>query len=225
MLLQRKKVRLAADAAKRTSEYMEDVFTGSQPEIWRGNDVQFELGLFIGGTMLTDLSNIASLTLEVKSDSDRDGIPLITKTLAAVDLDATLTAETWADKTKQHALLALTGAETNIALNGDETTYWLAVSIVTNDSPARNITIQATKLLIVEDGTGSASAPQNNAENYHTKDQADVRFIQKHADGAWFREYDGRLYHYIQSTGLWYPEIATIKDGVPVLTLGEGVSL
>jgi len=223
-VISRRRIRFAADIAAKTSDPMEDIYTGDTPELWRGNDAQFEVGIFFNETLQTDISNIATITLDVKSTSDRDGDPLITATLQAADLDDTLDSETWADGTKQHALFTFTGDETNIELDGNDDDCWLIISYTTTDNPGRSITIQHTIIKIVEDGAGSDGQPQNNANLYYTKAEADGRYVQKHEDQAWVQWANGRWYYYISDTGLWYPEIAAIEDGVPVLTLGEGVA-
>jgi hypothetical protein len=224
MALQAKRIRLKADAGKKTSEYMQDVFTSSTPELWRGNDVRFEVGLFLKNVLLVDISNIESLTLEVKLTAARGGAPVMTKTIAAAALDPTLADATWTDQTKQHALVEFSAAETNVDLSGQNAAdFWLVISVVT--TAGKQITIQSTILRIAEDGAGSAGAAPEFQDNHFTKGETDARYVQIHADGAWKRRYDGRDYHYIASTGLWYPEVAVVKDGIPQLTLGEGVSL
>lgn len=226
-ILARKRIRLLADQSTRSSDQMLDILTGATPELWRGNDVQFEVALAVGGTLLTDISNIASLTLEVKSSSNRSGDPLMTKTLDAAELTPGLSQEDWdgLDAVNAHAVVTFTGAETNIDTGADNTeSTWLVIGVVTNDTPGRHITMQATTLAIVEDGTGTAGSPPSNADNYYTKGDADARYAPKHEDQAWAQWANGRWYHYISDTGLWYPEVALIQDGVPILTLGDGVA-
>jgi len=225
-VLTRKRIRMVADASKLTSEAMLDVFnSNSTPELWKGNDVQFEIAIYQDGALVTDISNIASLTLEVKSGSARSGAPVMTKTLAAVDLDGTLTNDTWADKTKQHALVIFTGDESNLDVGSNNTEdYWLIVAVTTNDSPGRSISLQYTTLKVVEDGTGNGGDAPNFANNHYTKGESDARFVQKHENLAFKQWANGTWYHYISDTGLWYPEVALIVDSVPQLTLGDGVA-
>jgi hypothetical protein len=223
MTLQSKRIRLKADAGKQTTDYMSDVFTSATPELWRGNDCRFEIGLFLKDALIVNISTIESLSLEVKSITDRSGDPVMTKTVEAADMDGTVTSETWIDRTKQHALVEFSAAETNVVLSGNSEDFWLVVSVVT--TAGKQITIQSTILKIVEDGAGSAGAAPEFPDNHWTKGEADARYVQQHEDGAWAQWRNGRWYHYIESTGLWYPEVAVIKDGVPMLGLGEGESL
>jgi hypothetical protein len=221
-MISRKRIRLACDPQKRAdiSDYLKDVFTSATPELWRGNDVQFEIALYNGTTLETDLSNIASLTLTIRQ-SNASGAILATKTIAAAALDDSLTAETWTDNTKQHALVTLTSAETNIAVGS----HWLVIDIATNDTPGQAVTLGATTLKIVEDGAGSAGEPEVALGAAYSKSEADARYVQIHADGAAMQWYDGRWYIYNSTTALWYPLSVTIVDDIPTLTLGEGVSL
>jgi len=218
---------MVADAGKSAGDVMTDVFSARNPEIWRGNDVQFEIGLHLAGTLIEDISNLASLTIEVKSWADRDGVALMTKTLAAASLNQNLTTALWADQAEAncHALVPFTSAETNVALGSSNSLQcWIVVSVVTNNDPGRHITIQASELYIHEDGTGNAGAPQNNAENYYDKGSADARFQQRHADGASIAFKDGQhAYLYCAGDTKWYPLVVTMVDGVPALGLGKGV--
>jgi hypothetical protein len=219
-LLQARRIRLAADAGKKTSEKIKDVFTGGTPELWRGNDVRFEIGLFLDSTILSDISNIATLTLEVKDAADKTGAPLMTKTLTSGDLTACLDAD-WTAKTGQHGVIEFTGTESNIPV----ASYWLVISATTTDSPGKSITIGATDFSIVEDGAGSAGSPATYENNVYTKGESDGRFVQKHADQAWFQDHNGTLRIYEASTDKWYGVVVTISGGVPTITLDAGETL
>ena len=225
MTLQRKRIRIAADAAKRATDSVIDIFSGSTPGLWVGNDVQFEIGLFLDAELIADISNIASLTLEVRPSADRTQPPLMQKTVLAADLDGTVDSAAWLAKTKQHALVSFTGQETNLAIIGSTMACWLVIGVVTNDSPGRVITIQGGTITFYQDGIGSAGSPPTLDPLYYNQADSDARYVQKHEDQGWTRWYNGKWYHYIQSTGLWYPEVAQIVDNIPVLTLGPGETL
>lgn len=221
--LSRKRIRLKADQGTKTDDAMVDVYTGSSPHLWVGNDVQFEIGIFHDGSLVVDTSNIASITLEVKALTDRTGAPLMTKTLEAADIDD-ITAVQWAAKTHQNALITFTGSETNLVVGSDNTEdYWLIISIQTTDDPGHEVTLQHTILKVVEDGTGSQGAAPDFDENHYTKGEADARYVQKHADQAHWQFTNGTWYGYIVASGLWYPMFLELKDGVAVPAFGEGV--
>lgn len=217
--ISRRRIRLKLDYAKKTSERFTDVRTDGTPELWVGNDVQFEIGFFFAAAIIDDITNITSLTLNVRKDN-ASGALLMTKTITGAELTSCI-SEAWENGSGQHALVTFAGAEANVA----EGSHWLAVAIVTTDDPGRSVTIGTTNIKLVQDGIGSEAAAQAVDGLAYTKPEADARYVQKHEDQAWAQWLNGRWYHYIASTDLWYPEIATLKDGVPVLTLGEGVAL
>ncbi len=62
MQLRRQRIRMAVDTAR--FDQVRDVRTAAAPVLWRGNDVEFEVGLFRGNDLL-DMGNFTSLTLEV----------------------------------------------------------------------------------------------------------------------------------------------------------------
>jgi hypothetical protein len=220
--ISRRRIRLKLDVAKATSYKHLDVNTSQNPEHWRGNDLQFELGICFNDT-LSDISNLASITLEVKDASAEAGTAaLMSKTILAADLDPTLNAASWADQTKQHALVIFTGAEANIAAASN---YWLVVSAITTDVPGRTITLGVATFAVVEDRTGATTVPQVNQGVAYTQAEADARYIQKHADMSFFQERNHTLYWYEQTTAHWYPVVIAIVDNVPTLTLGPGESL
>lgn len=219
-VLPRKRIRLKCDASKETTFKVKDIVTNATPELWRGNDVQFELGIF-HNDVLKDVSNIATLSVVIRKDSV-SGELLASKTISAGELDNSLNDTTWADGSKQHVLVAFTGEELNIAAGN----HWLAIGFVTNDSPGRALTIAVTTLKIAEDGIGTESTAQAVDGTAYTKEVADARFQQRHADGASIQFVNGQHpYLYNSDDSLWYPLVVKTVDGIPALTLGTGVSL
>ena len=150
--LSRVRIRLALDAADPTE--VNCLLTGNPPKIWRGVDVQVEVGLFYNGVFVDDLSNLTSLTLEIHEGDDRDGAPLVQKNLGAF---STITEEEWNTKAsdKYHALFELANGDTNLDLTGgtsDQRVFWIVVHAVTTDGTPRYITYGAANLTVVEDG-------------------------------------------------------------------------
>ena len=168
-------IRLALDAASNSPAL--DVVTSESPVLWRGNDVTFQLGLFQAGTLI-DPSNLASITLEVKSSTDRGGPSLMLGTVAAASINAALTLANWTNNTDQHLSVTFTGASTAVDLAGaTEATFWVTVFALTTASPAARITLGYTTLRIIEDGstTPGTTSPLPSA-GYYTKDQSDARY-------------------------------------------------
>jgi len=214
--LARRRIRLKIDAAQATSEQFKDVNTSKTPELWKGNDVQFEIGMFFNDALITDISNIASLTVKVKATTDKTGDALMTKTITSL---STITAENWTDGAAQHALVEFASADTNIP----EGTYWMVVYVLTNDAIAREITLGCAAFKISEDGSNGRADSQASAGQAYTKEDSDARFVQAHANEAYMQFASGTWYHYEATTALWYPLTVIIQDSVPVLSLGEGV--
>lgn len=225
MILPRRRIRIAADASKPPDYQAKDLMSGSSlPAIWRGNDIQFEIAVFASDALVDDISNIASLTVRILAGSAASSAELVSHTLTAAELNGALTNEQWLAKTHQHALVPFTGAETSPALGGvPSKQFWTVVSVTTNDNPGHEVTLCATLLTIYEDGNGSEILTPDAGTLYYPRPESDARFVQRHEDLAFSRFQNGRWEHYIAETDNWYPEVAIIKDGVPILTLGQGV--
>lgn len=132
--LSRQRIRMACDPGKDQAPL--DLITNLPPNVLRGADVQFELGLF-WNDVLQPVTGLSSLTLEVRQT--RTGDPVIASTLTGATLDNSLTPETWANQTAQHAVFAFTKEQTalfNIPERGyDE--FWLVVRALSTDLPPR----------------------------------------------------------------------------------------
>jgi hypothetical protein len=184
----RQRIRIAFDVTKQTANI--DKITGETPRIWRGNDIVFEIAAFYGNPLsdastLIDVSNIASLTLEVKPFATRTGGSVMTKTITSADINTALTTAQWNADSAQHASIVFTNLETapDLGSGTTEANYWLVVSVITNDSPGREITWGYTTLTIEEDGNGSATSPTPSPPVSYTKAEADARFQQIDAGG------------------------------------------
>ena len=225
--LSRARIRLEADAAKNTeNDAMKDVLWNATPHLWRGNDVQFEIGLFVAGTIVDDVNNIESLTVEVRPSSDRTGTPVMTKTLQAGDLNSPPTQAEWdtQDATKCHALVVFTGDETNVNLGtATSVAYWLTVSVVTTDSPGRDITVGFSTLTIEEDGAGAAGSPPTNDPLYYTRTQCDARYARQTPDAGSYRVKDGQhIQLYNPDQDKWHTVTVRGAAGSEHIDIGEG---
>lgn len=149
-LLERQRIRLQTDPTSHTAA--KEKLTNALPKIWRGNDVQVEVGIFKdASTFVTDVSNIDALVLEIHDNNNRQGAPLYQDTLATVDL-VTITEANWTNGSAEHAVFEIAAADTNFAL-GDATQntkqFWLVIhaELTTGEM----VTLIATTLEVEED--------------------------------------------------------------------------
>jgi len=178
--LGRTRLRLAADAACFDAPL--DTLRRATPQFWRGNDVQFEIAAFFNGALL-DVSNLASLTLEIRplgsngQAPDPSFAPLMGATITA--FDNTTTLDDWNAGAKQHAVVVYTAAQSNVAAGA----AWLSIFAITNDSPGRVITLCAGPVRVLEDGAGLATTPMPTADTFYTAAESDARFAAIGAGG------------------------------------------
>lgn len=166
VLLTRQRLRIGVDTAR--FEQVKEVRTAAAPVLWRGNDVAFEVGLFRGAELL-DISNFASMTLEIKTNDavGITGTPLASRTIPTGNLDGTLDAASWADESKQHALFAFNGAETAFDLGGElEKVFYFALFGLTTDVPVRRVMFGFGLLKVKE--SGATGLPPVVVENNGT---------------------------------------------------------
>lgn len=132
--------------------------SGDTPEIPAGVDLRFEF-LFVKGSKVSDAlivdtttSDFASMTLNVLAES-RTGSAFMSATVAS--FDNTVTAANWNDKSRQHAVVTFTAAETELPATVNGTTYYLVLQAL---SGTGKILFEAwTKLKVILDGVPTDS--------------------------------------------------------------------
>lgn len=192
-----KRIRMEIDKTK--DNIVQDVNTSSNPHIWRGTDVVIDVAVFFGdpklpATVLLDMANIASITLDVMPTS-RNGTLIMTKTVAAAQINTALTADAWDANTSQHASFVFAATETAPVLTGPLfTDYHLVVSCITNGGAKDTLGISV--LRIEEDGSGNETTPEIGDPTYYTAAQTDAAILAiKH----------NTILLYNQTTGLYCP--------------------
>jgi hypothetical protein len=170
-MIQPQRIRLKVTPTARTP--LVDAFDNQTPRIWRGNDIQVEIGLFTAAGAVEDISNLASLTVEVDTSQTSTGSPLMTKTVLLAAMDQTLDAASWADYSKQHATVEFSATETNLSLGTDnQKTYWLVVHGVT--SAGKTVTLGYGSIIVEEDNAGTAGDPPTNDPTYYTQEEVNA---------------------------------------------------
>lgn len=170
------RIRLAIDVSQMAN--INDVITGNTPQFWNGVDLQFELAFFYGANLI-DISNLDSITVDLKDSDPRTGLPVMSATLASGSFNPGLTLDAWLGGAPSdcHALITFTNSETNIDLQDDlGDTYWLVISALTNDSPAHKLVMGGTPLNVVEGGEGVTPPASVVTPIYYTAAQSDARY-------------------------------------------------
>ncbi len=145
MAFTKARVRIAFDLASHTAAV--DVMTSSQPAIWKGNDVQFEIAAFYDG-VLADMSSVTSITLEIKPSPTITDAALFTGTVSGAG--ATITQENWDNRTAQQFLIPMTAAQNNIDLQGNfNRTCWLVARVTCGTT---YFTLGTATITVIEDG-------------------------------------------------------------------------
>src|SRR5260221_5247022 len=118
MQLTNPSLRLAVDPAQMGA--INYVITGASPQFWNGVDLQFELAFFRSAA-LADITNLASITLDLKTSLDKTSLPLMSATLSSGSFNPSLTLHTWnaGAATDCHALLTFNAAQANLVLTDD----------------------------------------------------------------------------------------------------------
>lgn len=165
----RQRIRLACDPGKDDAPI--DLVTNARPNIRRGADLQFELGLF-WNSALQSVSNVASITLEVRLE--RTGSPVISGTVNDAELDDSLDDESWEDESKQHALVVFTNEQTAaFTVAGTSISAWLIVKALTDTGEVYDWTYGEVD--VTEVGLGSTGSPEAGDPLYYT--QAEVNAL------------------------------------------------
>lgn len=173
--LSSRRIRAIADTAKFDGPTA--TATNAQLRMWNGSPTRFEWRFDYAGNLVTDLSNVTEMTMQIKSSADGrapadNATPLVSKTISS--FDSTLDSGSWADGSKQHAAFTLTGAEANVGVGK----CWI-VLVASLSGVADPVTLCAGPLDVVGDGYDSgAGAPPSPAASYLNSSQSDARYLQ-----------------------------------------------
>lgn len=198
LILQR--VRCGVDISTRSFQFLDELAgSGQAPTVWRASKCQFEFAFFFGNdsnrTLVTDFSDLASITIGAKSATNLTGLYMIPSKTVLVAAIGSISSDDWASKNPAKAQVTVdyTDAELNVAAGQ----YWLEVSAI--DTAGENVMLGGTTLTVKESGIGgdsiAASIPSNR-----------VPYID------FLNPTDGLYYRYSLTLG---------ADGLPVPTLSN----
>ena len=174
-----RRFRVALDIAKQNE--LTDQTTGQAPKHWAGNPAAFQLGLFSAGAIVSDVSNIESIELQLKANAGSgstktvpadDAATVATASIVTADL-AAVTSDDWTNKDGQHGTIELTGAQ----LAQEPGHYWL-VFAATLTGISAPVVLGAGWIEIVQDGYGDPGTPPVG-ETYLTAAQSDARYMNR----------------------------------------------
>ncbi len=157
----------APDSAKlrlkcnwRSHAAMVDIITNTAPLIWRGNDLDIQIGLFDGDAIHDDLSTVTSVIVELHQDRSAT-IGALWQKVSGTDFSLTACTQTnWDNGTGQHAVVPVTAVQTNVDMTGHTNyrkSFWLVVHVVLTSGKKK--TYGFTMLEIEEDSAQLGLAP------------------------------------------------------------------
>lgn len=215
MSIERQKLRLKIETSRK--DLFSDDITKEAPRIWRGTAVQFEVGIFYLD-VLQPLSNVTSLTLEVKPFATRTVDPVMQSIVGSGDFTNGFTKAQWDAGIAQHCTFVFDDDETAPVFTGVDGKFWLVVSGVLDDG--NKVTLGATCLTISEDGTGADVSPPIGDPTYLTAAQIAAGYVPIWGDGSNFRFKVGTgAQIYVPDTVKWHTITGT--GNPPTLGLAE----
>jgi hypothetical protein len=152
-------IRLFCDLASPGS--LNDLNRFSQPPaFYRGDDIEIDIGLGENGSLLTSLSNVASVTCQLFAAENDTNPPMMSCTTST--LNTGLTQTEWTNNTTPyyHAAFLFTNSQTAINLGGaSSVNYWLRISALTSDSPAKMLTLLDGPITVKDGPISAFNAP------------------------------------------------------------------
>lgn len=141
--------------------------SGQGPKLYKGAGVDFAFAFFDELGALMDISNIADLTLHVKTAGTPSGAPLILSTIGSEAINRTLTAAEWNAGTACHALFSILGSATGIAA----ATYDMTISGHTLDAPGDPDVWGVAQVQVIDAGISNLTSPPVGDQPAVTLDQ------------------------------------------------------
>jgi len=162
-------IRLLCDLAAPSS--LLDLNRGQPPSFYRGDDIEIDIGIGQNGALLAGLASsgaggMASVTAQLFVSENDTNAPMMSCTVLAAAMNLALTQVNWAagGSANSHAAFLFTNSQTGLSLNGQASVnYWLRITAVSTDSPAKNITLLDGPIT-VRDGPVSVASPPTGAQ-------------------------------------------------------------
>lgn len=161
-----------------------DDLTGETPQIWRGEDVDFAIGIFDAAGFPVVLSNLFGLEIDIypwpipatKPDTNQGyapysfqpfptvpPAPLLTKTILAASLTAVITDRDWQNGTDQNAIASFSFTELSALNLGGKQSARFGFVVKGLTASGRKIFYGGGPLTVFEGGDGTIYLPNTIA--------------------------------------------------------------
>jgi hypothetical protein len=139
------------------------------PSFYRGDDIEIDIGLGENGSLLTSVSNVASVTGQLFAAENDTNAPMMSSTTSTINTGLTQTQ--WTNNTTPfyHAAFLFPNSQTAVGLNGQASVnYWLRITAQTTDSPPKTITLLNGPITVKDGPISTASVPPLAAFRFFT---------------------------------------------------------
>jgi hypothetical protein len=161
-------IRLFCDLASPGS--LNDLNRGNQPPFfYRGDDIEIDIGLGENGNLLTSVGNMASATCQLFAAENDVNPPMMS--CATSTINTGLTQTEWTNNTTPyyHAAFIFANGQTAVSLGGaSRVNYWLRITALTSDSPAKIITLLDGPITVKDGPISTASPPELAQFRFYT---------------------------------------------------------
>ena len=139
--------------------------TGEAPRFWRAQDVSVQVGIFDASNVAVDLENISVMQLTLR-EAPTSPYALFSKSLGVNDIIPVISYAAWARGTEQQVSFNLSSAETDLALNGEDSAqFWLDIRGTT--STGSQLIYGAGYITVYNPGAAVTPSPASQVTSYH----------------------------------------------------------
>lgn len=184
------RIRMAMDPEDH--EGLSCVFQKKKPVIWRGTDVDVEIGLFNTGEFVSSITNIVKVMLELHSSENRGSSPYVQKTVLNAAMNGSLTEVLWegGDPEDSHAVFHLTHDDTNFDFTSaidNKIQLWMVIHA---ELTGGELITLGTTVLTIEEDAANLGLPVigTSAPNYRLSGANKLQ-LRNPTTGKWYTLY------------------------------------
>ena len=169
-----------------------DVIANASPSVANGADLRFEMllsyGQLTGDSSIASTSNWASLYVQLKATTDKDGLDLWqgAGSVSSSAFNPSITYANWEAGTDQQVVVAIPSSANAVLLTQDQQQFWMVIYAETTDSPAKVIPVCSFPVTLYNTGLGVVPPSYVAPSGYYTKAQSDARYVQIGTDYSVF---------------------------------------